>query len=163
MSNKEIEQRILNYDLEIGDLEDYKKKDFVSTVTGMINALYVLMKHADKNVELIDSIFQQIEEIIKEENEENKKIIIKLVKKLNNRIDATYNKKNKNIVSRLKAKLSRIINEIENKKQEELQTDIFNLIYKVIYDDKNITNIEAIINNRNNIDFKIIDEIFSSV
>ena len=163
MSNKEIEQRILNYDLEIGDLEDYKKEDFVSTVTGMINALYVLMKHADKNVELIDSIFQQIEEIIKEENEENKKIIIKLVKKLNNRIDATYNKKNKNIVSRLKAKLSKIINEIENKKQEELQTDIFNLIYKVIYDDKNITNIEAIINNRNNIDFKIIDEIFSSV
>lgn len=163
MSNKEIEQRILNYDLEIGDLEDYKKEDFVSTVTGMINSLYVLMKHADKNVELIDSIFQQIEEIIKEENEENKKIIIKLVKKLNNRIDATYNKKSKNIVSRLKAKLSRIINEIENKKQEELQTDIFNLIYKVIYDDKNITNVEAVISNRKNIDFKIIDEIFASV
>lgn len=163
MSNKEIEQRILNYDLEIGDLEDYKKEDFVSTVTGMINALYVLMKHADKNVELIDSIFQQIEEIIKEENEENKKIIIELIDRLNNRIDATYNKKNKNNIAPLRIRLIRIIKEIENTKRDEVKSDILKIIRKVVYDDKNITNVEAIINNRKNIDFKIIDEIFSSV
>ena len=94
MSNKEIEQRILNYDLEIGDLEDYKKEDFVSTVTGMINALYVLMKHADKNVELIDGILEVLENTVEEKEEENLKIIIELIDRLNNRIDATYNKKN---------------------------------------------------------------------
>ena len=163
MSNKEIEQRILNYDLEIGDLEDYKKEDFVSTVTGMINALYVLMKHADKNVELIDGILEVLENTVEEKEEENKKIIIELIDRLNNRIDATYNKKNKNNIAPLRIRLIRIIKEIENTKRDEVKSDILKIIRKVVYDDKNITNVEAIINNRKNIDFKIIDEIFSSV
>lgn len=163
MSNKEIEQRILNYDLEIGDLEDYKKEDFVSTVTGMINALYVLMKHADKNVELIDGILEVLENTVEEKEEENLKIIIELIDRLNNRIDATYNKKNKNNIAPLRIRLIRIIKEIENTKRDEVKSDILKIIRKVVYDDKNITNVEAIINNRKNIDFKIIDEIFSSV
>ena len=163
MSNKEIEQRILNYDLEIGDLEDYRKEDFVSTVTGMINSLYVLMKHADKNVELIDGILEVLENTVEENQEENLKIIIELINRLNNRIDATYNKKNKNNIATLRIRLVRIIKEIENTKRDEAKSDILKIIRKVVYDDKNITNIEAIINNRNNIDFKIIDEIFSSV
>ena len=163
MSNKDIEQRILNYDLEIGDLEDYKKEDFVSTVTGMINALYVLMKHADKNVELIDGILEVLENTVEEKEEENLKIIIELIDRLNNRIDATYNKKNKNNIAPLRIRLIRIIKEIENTKRDEVKSDILKIIRKVVYDDKNITNVEAIINNRKNIDFKIIDEIFSSV
>lgn len=164
MSNKEIEQRILNYDLTIGDLIDYKKGDFVSTVTGMINALYELMKHANKNVELIDDIFEEIEDIVKEEqNEEKLKLIIELINKLNNRIEATYNKKSKNDVIGLRNRLLRILRKIENKSKNEINNNIIKIFYKLIYEDKDIENIEVLVKSKKNIESKIIDEVFSNV
>lgn len=164
MSNKEIEKGILNYDLTIGDLDDYKDEYFIETVTGMINALYTLMKHSAKNLELIRGIFEEIEDIVNEETEEEKlKLIIYLINKLNNRIEATFNKKNKNDVLGLRNRLIKILKVIENKKKDTLRNDIIKMLYKLIYEDKNIVNIESVIKNRKNIGFKFIDEVFCYV
>ena len=164
MSNREIEQKILNYDLEIYELEEYLDENFVSVMTGMVDALYVLMKHANKNRELIDDIFKEIEGVVTEEKEEVKlKLIVELIKKLNNRIEATYNKKSKNDIIGLKNRLIKILREIENKKVDEINNNIMHIFMKLIYEEKSIENIEALIKSKKNIEYKIIDEIFSSV
>lgn len=164
MSNREIEQKILNYDLEIYELEEYLDENFVSVMTGMVDALYVLMKHANKNRELIDDIFKEIEGVVTEEKEEVKlKLIVELIKKLNNRIEATYNKKSKNDIIGLKNRLIKILREIENKKADEINNNIMHIFMKLIYEEKSIENIEALIKSKKNIEYKIIDEIFSSV
>ena len=164
MSNREIEQKILNYDLEICELEEYLDENFVSVMTGMVDALYVLMKHANKNRELIDDIFKEIEGVVTEEKEEVKlKLIVELIKKLNNRIEATYNKKSKNDIIGLKNRLIKILREIENKKVDEINNNIMHIFMKLIYEEKSIENIEALIKSKKNIEYKIIDEIFSSV
>ena len=164
MSNKEIEQKILNYDLKIYELEEYLEENFVSVMTGMIDALYVLMKHANKNKELINDIFSEIEEVVTEENEELKlKLIVELIKKLNNRIEATYNKKNKNDIIGLKNRLIKILREIEYKKRDEINNNIMHIFEKLIYEERNIENIEALLKSKKNIEHKIIDEIFSNV
>ena len=72
MSNKEIEQRILNYDLTIDDLDDYKDEYFIETVTGMVNSLYTLFKSFNKNTGLIEDIFKKLECIVEEEKTEEK-------------------------------------------------------------------------------------------
>lgn len=164
MSNKEIEQKILNYDLKIYELEDYMDNYFISVMTGMVDALYTLMKHANKNKELIEDIFNEIEFVVNCEDEEKKlKIIVELIKKLNNRIEATYTKKSKNDIIGLKNRLIKILREIETKKREEQQNNIFNIFSKLIYEEKSIENIETLIKSKKNIDCKVIDEVFSNI
>ena len=64
MSEKEIEKKILNYDIEISELEKYLEDYFDEVVRGMICALFVLLRHDGKNSLLIKQIIDEIEIII---------------------------------------------------------------------------------------------------
>ena len=61
MSEKEIEKKILNYDIEIPELEKYLEDYFDEVVRGMICALFVLLRHDGKNSLLIKQIIDEIE------------------------------------------------------------------------------------------------------
>ena len=164
MSNREIEQKILNYDLEIYELENYIECDFVSVMTGMINSLYTLMKHANKNKNLIEDIFNEIEFVVKEEKEDIKlKLIVELINKLNNRIDANYNKKGKNDIIGLRNRLIKILKFIDSKKQENFDNNVTNIFLKLIYEDKCLENVVAALKSKKYIDYKRVDKIFSDI
>lgn len=161
MSNKEIEQRILNYDLTIDDLDDYKDEYFIETVTGMVNSLYTLFKSFNKNTGLIEDIFKKLECIVEEEKTEEKlRLIDDLINKLDNRIEATYNKKTKDNIMGLRIRLVRIIKEIEYKKKNKLNNNLFKMLSKLIYKDKSLDDIEILLKSKKNIEYTIIDELF---
>ena len=60
MGSKDIENKILNYDLDINELDEYLELDenFNNGITGMINALYVLLKKPKNNTQIIEEIFE---------------------------------------------------------------------------------------------------------
>ena len=164
MESKYIESKILNYDLEIKQLEEYFNENFKEAVTGMINSLYVLLKHPKKNIELIEDIFSELESLVKLEEEEVKlKLIINLIETLNKRIEASYNNKSKNDICGFRTRLNKINQSIKIKQERMSDNNITSILRKLIYEEKDLDKIQTILKSRKHIDYQSIEELFQEV
>jgi len=139
MRSKDFEQKILNYELEISDLEEYLDDDFKEVVTGMINSLYTLFKHPKNNRNLIGEIFLELEILIKLQEEDIKlKLIINLIENLNKKIEASYNNKSKNDIIGYRNRLLQIIQNIKIKQERMCENNITCILRKLIYEEDGI-------------------------
>lgn len=164
MESKQIESKILNYDLEIKELGEYLEIDYKETVTGLINSLYVLLKHPKKNIELIEDIFLELENLIKSEEEEVRlKLIINLIDTLNKRIDSSYNNKSKNDINGFRVRLNNINQKIKIKQERLDEDNITSILRKLIYEDRDLENIKTILCNRKHIDYHSFGELFKEI
>ena len=163
MDSKEVENKILNYDIEIYELEEYLEEDFDCVVTGMINALYVLLKHASRNKEKIEDILEEIDCIVKDDESVRLELIVTLIDNLNKRIDNTYNKSSKNDIIGYRNRLIKIIQKIKDKKEKDKENSVSNIIDKLIYEEKDLIKIEAALKSKKNIEIKKYDELFCNL
>lgn len=164
MESKQIEIKILNYDLEINELEEYLSVNFKETVTGMINSLYVLLKHPKSNSKLIEEIFLELESLIKIEEEDVKlKLIVNLIETLNKRIDNSYNNKSKNDINGFRTRLNRINQSIKIKQERLSEDSITSILRKLIYEEQDLDKIRTILSNRKHIDYSSFEELFKEI
>lgn len=163
MDSKKIKQKILNYELEISSLEKYLNDDFKNTITGMINALFSLLRHSTKNEKMIEEIIKEIEYLVEEEEEKVRlKLICKLLEEINDRINNYFSKKNKNEIDDLRKRLINVLNLTKTKMENE--KDISSqILHNIIFIDKDLAKLRAIVNNDSKISFKKIDKIFLEV
>ena len=164
MESKQIEIKILNYDLEINELEEYLSVDFKETITGMINSLYVLLKHPKSNSKVIEEIFLELESLIKIEEEDVKlKLIVSLIETLNKRIDNSYNNKSKNDINGFRTRLNKINQSIKIKQERLSEDSITSILRKLIYEEQDLDKIKTILSNRKHIDYSSFEELFKEV
>ncbi len=164
MSNREIEQKILNYDIEICELEEYIDDNFENVVKGMIGALYVLLKKSKKNENKIQDIFKELEYIVEEEKNQIRLTLIgQLIDTLNKRIESTFNNKNKNDISVVRDRMLKITNLIKDKEKNKKYKNVVNILEKIIYKDKEIDKIEAILGNKKNLEYGQFEQVLINI
>ena len=164
MSNREIEQKILNYDIEICELEEYIDDNFENVVKGMIGALYVLLKKSKKNENKIQDIFKELEYIVEEEKNQIRLTLIgQLIDTLNKRIESTFNNKNKNDISVVRDRMLKITNLIKDKEKNKKYKNVVNILEKIIYKDKEIDKIEAILGNKKNLEYSQFEQVLVNI
>jgi len=164
MRSKDFEQKILNYELEISDLEEYLDDDFKEVVTGMINSLYTLFKHPKNNRNLIGEIFLELEILIKLQEEDIKlKLIINLIENLNKKIEASYNNKSKNDIIGYRNRLLQIIQNIKIKQERMCENNITCILRKLIYEEKDLDKIRIVVRSKKHIDYHSFEEIFCNI
>lgn len=164
MSEKEIEKKILNYDIEISELEKYLEDYFDEVVRGMICALFVLLRHDGKNSLLIKQIIDEIEVIINDVDEsELLDVIYKSIRELNYKIDNSLSSKMQVSLEEYRNKLLSICKNIKLKEKENNETDIVNIIRKLIYVGRDLTKIEAVLKSNKHLNNKNLEEIFSEI
>jgi len=164
MSSKQIENKILNYDIEISEIEKYLEEDFNETVTGMINSLYVLFKHIKKNTDLIEEILYELDNLSKKEEEDsNLKLMINLIDSLNKKIDGTYNNKSKNSLCVYRARLNNINQKIKVKKERLSEDNVSCILRKLIYEDKDLEKISTLLKTRKHINYKNFEILFREI
>lgn len=164
MSNREIEQKILNYDIEICELEEYIDDNFENVVKGMIGALYVLLKKSKKNENKIQDIFKELEYIVEEEKNQIRLTLIgQLIDTLNKRIESTFNNKNKNDISVVRDRMLKITNLIKDKEKNKKYKNVVNILEKIIYKDKEIDKIEAILGNKKNLEYSQFEQVLINI
>ena len=164
MSNREIEQKILNYDIEICELEEYIDDNFENVVKGMIGALYVLLKKSKKNENKIQDIFKELEYIVEEEKNQIRLTLIgQLIDTLNKRIESTFNNKNKNDISVVRDRMLKITNLIKDKEKNKKYKNVVNILEKIIYKDKEIDKIEAILGNKKNLEYGQFEQVLVNI
>lgn len=164
MSNREIEQKILNYDIEICELEEYIDDNFENVVEGMIGALYVLLKKSKKNENKIQDIFKELEYIVEEEKNQIRLTLIgQLIDTLNKRIESTFNNKNKNDISVVRDRMLKITNLIKDKEKNKKYKNVVNILEKIIYKDKEIDKIEAILGNKKNLEYGQFEQVLINI
>lgn len=164
MSNREIEQKILNYDIEICELEEYIDDNFENVVKGMIGALYVLLKKSKKNENKIQDIFKELEYIVEEEKNQIRLTLIgQLIDTLNKRIESTFNNKNKNDISVVRDRMLKITNLIKDKEKNKKYKNVVSILEKIIYKDKEIDKIEAILGNKKNLEYGQFEQVLVNI
>lgn len=164
MSNREIEQKILNYDIEICELEEYIDDNFENVVKGMIGALYVLLKKSKKNENKIQDIFKELEYIVEEEKNQIRLTLIgQLIDTLNKRIESTFNNKNKNDISVVRDRMLKITNLIKDKEKNKKYKNVVSILEKIIYKDKEIDKIEAILGNKKNLEYSQFEQVLVNI
>lgn len=164
MSNREIEQKILNYDIEICELEEYIDDNFENVVKGMIGALYVLLKKSKKNENKIQDIFKELEYIVEEEKNQIRLTLIgQLIDTLNKRIESTFNNKNKNDISVVRDRMLKITNLIKDKEKNKKYKNVVSILEKIIYKDKEIDKIEAILGNKKNLEYGQFEQVLINI
>ena len=164
MSNREIEQKILNYDIEICELEEYIDDNFENVVKGMIGALYVLLKKSKKNENKIQDIFKELEYIVEEEKNQIRLTLIgQLIDTLNKRIESTFNNKNKNDISIVRDRMLKITNLIKDKEKNKKYKNVVSILEKIIYKDKEIDKIEAILGNKKNLEYGQFEQVLINI
>ena len=164
MSNREIEQKILNYDIEICELEEYIDDNFENVVKGMIGALYVLLKKFKKNENKIQDIFKELEYIVEEEKNQIRLTLIgQLIDTLNKRIESTFNNKNKNDISVVRDRMLKITNLIKDKEKNKKYKNVVSILEKIIYKDKEIDKIEAILGNKKNLEYGQFEQVLINI
>lgn len=164
MSNREIEQKILNYDIEICELEEYIDDNFENVVKGMIGALYVLLKKSKKNENKIQDIFKELEYIVEEEKNQIRLTLIgQLIDTLNKRIESTFNNKNKNDISVVRDRMLKITNLIKDKEKNKKYKNVVSILEKIIYKDKEIDKIEAILGNKKNLEYSQFEQVLINI
>lgn len=164
MGSKQIENKILNYDTDLDELEEFLKENFNETITGMINSLYVLFKHAKKNCDLIEDILYELDFISKTEEEDSKiKLIINSIDSLNKKIDGTYNNRSKNSLCVYRAKLNNINQKFKVKKERLCEDNISCILRKLIYEEKDLEKIKTLLKTRKHINYKNFEIIFKEV
>lgn len=166
MGSKDIENKILNYDLDINELDEYLELDenFNNGITGMINALYVLLKKPKNNTQIIEEIFLELDSLIKDQEDDLKlNLIIGLIDNLNKRIESSYNNKSKNDIIGFRNKLFQIIQKIKIRQERLIENNIMCILQKLIYEERDLDKIKVVIRSKKHIDYCNFEKIFCNI
>jgi len=163
MGSKQFEQKILNYNLEINELNEYYEDNFKEVITGMLNALYVLLKHPKNNKELIEEMFLELESLAKEEENDNLKLINNLIQNLNKRIEDSFNNKSKNDIIGFRNRLYKINWYIKIKQERIKDDNITSILQKLIYEEKDLDKIKTVLSSRKHIEYETFKTLFKSI
>lgn len=154
MSSKEIRDIILDYNYSQEIIEEYLQEDFNTTISGICNALFYLLKFKNNisiNNNLIKNLLILLEDITETENNR------KNLKKIDSELKYLENKCSKYIEQNQKTMITTEINHILNikrkieKKKQDAEYDKVKIFENVIFQDKNLQRIETLLKTNPNI------------
>ena len=152
MSSHEIKNMILNYDMTEELFGELLENDFSITITGLVNALFELLRIYSKNEEYANRLLQEIENIA------NMEIKTDHLKKLDSRLEDLISNIYKYLTAEQRVILYTVIGQIKDikkmireKKNLELSYEKVRLIEDVICNDKNLKRIRTLIRSNSDI------------
>ncbi len=137
ITSKEIKNYILNHnDLDI--LFEYIDNYYKETIEGILNALFILMKHPEINKEDIEYLLFILKEQLKRESTSELKKLIGPIVDLQNKINDKFNLKERIKIKNHTLDLQTIFNEISIRIEAIEQNKKIKCLEFLIFQDKNI-------------------------
>ena len=160
MSNKQIKEKILDYDFDFEKLSIYLEENFNFTISGICDSLFYLFKFKNtNNSEIIENLNDNLildllislETIVTQETDRKK------IKKVDSELKYLQTKCNKYIEPSQKELIKAQLNYINNlkkileKKKQDLEYEKIKIYENIIFNDRNLQRIELILKNNKKI------------
>lgn len=146
ITSKEIKKYILDPTNNLDNLFDYINTNYKETLEGILNALFILMKHPEKNQKDIEYLIEIIKEQVKRDSIEELKKMIGPMIDLQNKTNNNLNIKERIKIKKHTSKLQNIFNEINMKIERIEDFKKIKCLEFLIFQDKNIQMISQFIN-----------------
>ena len=144
ITSKDIKKYILNHnDLDI--LFEYIDDYYKETLEGILNALFILMKHPERNKEDIEYLIFILKEQLKRESTSELKKLIGPIVDLQNKINDKFNLKERIKIKNHTLDLQNIFNEINIRMETIEQNKKIKCLEFLIFQDKNLQMISQFI------------------
>lgn len=148
--NKEIESILLTENEEVlKKLDDYFSNNYKDTLLAMFTVLINAVR--TKTINDINLILSNIEMVLLEQNASCDKLIIDAVKDANNKLSTFRSIKENRELRNIKFRLVDINRKIKEKKETENSNALYNFYYYIVFEEKNIELLEALLESEKNI------------
>ncbi len=155
VNSKEIKKYIVDSSCDLEDLTEYLDIDYRSTIEGIFNAIFTLMRHYDQNKSRIDYLIQLVHLTTTEKSSTELKCLTGPIMDLNTKI-SNWKLKDRIKVKEPLMQIQNILLEVNLELSNEIRNKKVKYLSFLIFEEKNISLIEkfiednsAILSNKN--------------
>ena len=148
VTSKNIKNYILDPSNDLDELIDFYDYNSKFCIEGIFNALFILLKHYEQNKSRVNYLVTIVEELIEVKNIDEVKYFLGPIKDINNKINNIFSVKEKVSIRDIRIRLESMQNKINNSIIMDSKNSKTNCIEYLVFQGKNITVLENIINNQ---------------
>ena len=149
ITSKNVKNYILDPTNDLEEVINFYELDYKSTIEGIFNSLFVMLKNYEQNRSRIDFLVNIIEELVDIRGINELKYMLGPIKNINNLINDKFSLKEKVVIRDFKLSICNIQNKINNTIISDSNNNKSKCIEYLVFQDKNLSMIDNIVNNSN--------------